>query len=421
MVSIRQQSLSQFENIQSVFGQYVKNFCTSNHVHIKAMLLSDMIIINEWSGEPNESSLRISNTFFKLIKSFRYMSEKKANRSMVELPILREFDTSSNGIGHDMEILLNVIKNNHKPKQLISETDKLMRSCDMIVEEENVLDIGPVVKYSTIVCNNSNSGSAAYTYGWDDPKEDILVYRNIDDDEGNSRDYDIYDDDDDDGGGDDEVDNNNNNNDDHPISVDDSMSGYKDGLYYVSNGTQKKKKTKLRVEMMKFSGANLIEPKLGFHLNPIEVLDFTSQYPTGADEMNMGKETGMTYYYIQQHPILVIGVDYKFSNTRRVDDMIDVGEYEKLGMTDYIANNYRFFLHEKRARSVFMLGYSNEINIRIAIKKTLPTIENDVEREQMTSKCNAYKILINSKYGLLPIIISPLYIMCITSIGRRSI
>jgi hypothetical protein len=79
-----------------------------------------------------------------------------------------------------------------------------------------------------------------------------------------------------------------------------------------------------------------------------------------------------------EHPILIKGVDYKFSNTRRVDDMIDVGEFEKLGMTDYIANNYRFFLHEKRARSVFMLGYSNEINIRIAIKKTLPTIENDV-------------------------------------------
>lgn len=49
MVAIRQSSLSPFELMDNVFGQYVKKICIGSHAHVKTMITTDTNILNEWN------------------------------------------------------------------------------------------------------------------------------------------------------------------------------------------------------------------------------------------------------------------------------------------------------------------------------------------------------------------------------------
>lgn len=187
----------------------------------------------------------------------------------------------------------------------------------------------------------------------------------------------------------------------------------------------KSKTAQMAVKMLSYDGAYIADPIKGINCDyPVVVVDIASQYPSCIQALNMSPQTELSLDYILRHD-LKPDVDFYPINRKRCDDMIDYTQYLELGMDEYVRNMYIFFLTELPDRSRMacpIVLYTKQINDRLRIKGFIKRAKTDEERRVLTEMSDAFKVGINSFYGVLGLMSGqPKYMPCVTAKGRRTI
>lgn len=184
-------------------------------------------------------------------------------------------------------------------------------------------------------------------------------------------------------------------------------------------------KIKLELKLLAFDGAYIEEPIIGVNLtHPVICVDIASQYPSCILHLNMGPGTEVSLDYVLRHN-LTHPKDIKYTNKRRTDDAISFETYIDLGMSDYVRDNYVFFLSEKEDRSLMsphICEYKKQIDTRLAVKKLIKTSKTTEEKKRLTEKSDALKVAINSYYGNIGNVFRTFNFMpAVTAKGRHTI
>ena len=179
------------------------------------------------------------------------------------------------------------------------------------------------------------------------------------------------------------------------------------------------KSENMAVKLLPFDGAFIMDPLVGIITKySVVVMDITSQYPSCIQELNIGLETHISLDYIMKNN-LKEGIDFKAINRRRTDDNVVYHWYLERGMIDYVKTNYIFFLNQPT--SCTNIQYKREIEFRLKHKKLIKGITDPVEKENAEHICSAYKIVINSYYGVIGQIMLARFLPAVTAMGRKSI
>lgn len=171
-----------------------------------------------------------------------------------------------------------------------------------------------------------------------------------------------------------------------------------------------------------YDGAYIVEPKPDIIDDKIVFnVDFVSQYPHVMKRSNMGMETWLSIDTILNQKLREFE-DFVVVSKRRVDDSIHYTRYIEQNMIEYVDANYLFFVSRERIISSKMYVFSKTIKMRTDLKAIIAAAklsnEDVAEKEVM---CNAYKIKINSEYGVLGLTESYLFLPGVTGGARCSI
>ena len=177
----------------------------------------------------------------------------------------------------------------------------------------------------------------------------------------------------------------------------------------------------ISLKMLAFDGAFIEEPTVGTNLKfPVVCVDIASQYPSCILHLNLGPQTEISLDYVLQNKLS--SDDFKSVNKRRTDDDVSYTKYLELGMSDYVRDNYIFFLSKNHTISVLAKEYKKQIDARLTVKKLIKTAETPEKKQRLTEKSDALKVDINSKYGNLGNVYRTFNCMpAVTAKGRQTI
>lgn len=177
-----------------------------------------------------------------------------------------------------------------------------------------------------------------------------------------------------------------------------------------------------------YEGGYVNEPIVGFHTDPIFVLDFNSLYPTTMLAFNICTTTivDMREYSDTGYPVDAIPSTSSSSDTTpyqptELDQVVFTTSNElKISATPYMHNVG--FVAANHRRGVMPQILHNLLTTRKRLQNELKKTTDDQKRKQLDAQQLSYKLCANAIYGLLGCSFSPLYnpmvAASVTSFGR---